>query len=113
RGEGGGWREIDVVKVDGGGHHPRRCRSVSFQPVVMRGGQHKTVFCTKFVEQSDGQRGAFFGRRSGSHFVDQNERLRRGGFQHAFQIQHVRGKSGKVRGNRLFVADIHEHAIEN
>ena len=33
-----GWLEVHIVKFDCGVHHARRCRSVSLQPVVMRGG---------------------------------------------------------------------------
>ena len=45
--------------------------------------------------------------------VHQHQRPFRGHRQHRIQIQHVCRKGGKVRRNRLFVAYIHQHMIDN
>ena len=78
----------------------------------MRGREHDAILCAKFIEQRDGERRAFFWSGAGAHFVDEHQGLRRGGFEHRFQIQHVRGKCGKIGGDGLLVADVDEHAIE-
>ena len=67
----------------------------------------------KFLEQRDGERGAFFRRGAGAHFVDENQRAIRRDLQHRFKIQHVRGKRGEVGGDGLLVADVGEHAVEH
>ena len=67
----------------------------------------------KFFEQRDGERGAFLRRSARAHFVHQNQRAVGDDLEHGFQIQHVRRKCGKVRGDGLLVADIREHAVED
>ena len=91
---------------------PGRGRSVRFQAVMVRGRKRQAAALAEFVEQRDGERGAFFGSRARAQFIDEHERARRGGFEHGAHVEHVRGKRGEIGGDRLFVADVHEHAID-
>ena len=100
--------QVHLVKFDRGVEHARRGRSVSLQPVVVRGRQRQAAARAEFVKQGDGERRAFVRRRAGAQLINQHERSRRGRFQHRAHIEHVRGKRRKVRGNGLFVADIHQ-----
>ena len=70
--------EMDVVEFDGGVDDAGRRGGVGFQPIVVRGGKNDAFFRAKFIEQRDGERGAFFGSGACAHFIDENERLRRG-----------------------------------
>ena len=105
--------QILLVEFHRGIHDSRRRRSVSLQPVVVRRRERQRAPRAKFFQQRDSQRRAFFRSRARAHFVHQNQRTLRRNFQHRFQIQHVRGKRRKIRGNGLLVANIREHAVEN
>ncbi len=108
-----GGPQIHVVKFNSGIDDARSRRGVGLKPVVMRSREHNAIPGAKFVEQGHGQRRAFFRGRPGSHFVHERERFGRRRIEHTFQIQHVRGKRGKIRSNRLFVADVYEHSVED
>ena len=79
---------------------------------MMRGCQYHAVLRAKLVQQRHRQRGAFFRRRSRAHFIHQDERIRRRCLQHGLQVQHMRREGGQIRRDRLLVADVHQHAVE-
>ena len=104
--------QIHFVEFDRRVQHARRGRGIRFQAVVVRGGERQAAALAEFIEQRDGQRRALFGRRARAQFIHEHERTRRGGFEHGAHVEHVRGKCGEIGGNRLLVADIHKHAID-
>ena len=104
--------QIDFVEFDCGVEDAGRRRGVRFQAVVMRGCKRQAAALAEFIEQGDGQRRAFFRSRARAQFIHQHERARRGGFEHGAHVEHVRGKRGEIGGDGLFVADIHQHAID-
>ena len=105
--------QMHIVEFDGGVDDFGSSGRVGLQSIVMRGGEHDAFFRAEFVEERDGERGAFFGSGAGAHFIDEDERLWRRFFEHGFEIEHVRGKGGEIGGDGLFVADVHENAVEN
>ena len=58
------------------------------------------------------QRAAFFGIGGAAQFVDQHQRIRRGAFQHGFHRKDVRGKRAEAFLNRLVIADVGQHLVE-
>ncbi len=78
----------------------------------MCGRQHQAASRAEFFEQRYRQRCALLGSSARAHFVQQHQRTRREYSQNRFEIQHVRRKCRKVRGDGLFIADIGEHAVE-
>ena len=104
--------QIYFVEFDGGVEDARRGRGVRFQAVVVRGRERQAAALAEFIEQGDGERRAFFGSRARAEFIDEHERARRGGFEHGAHVEHVRGKCGEIGGDRLLVADVHKHAID-
>ncbi len=104
--------QIHFVEFDGGVEDSGRRRGVGFQAVMVRGRKRQAAALAEFIEQRDGERRAFFGGRAGAQFIHEHERARSGGFEHGAHVEHVRGKRGEIGGDRLFVADVHEHAID-
>src|SRR5262249_53113734 len=60
-----GGAEIGLVEFHGGVDDAGRGGSVGFQAIVVRGGERERTAVTKFLEQRDGESGAFFGRGAG------------------------------------------------
>ena len=64
------------------------------------------------VEHRDAQRAAFFGIGGAAEFVDQHQRIRRGAFQHRADRHDVGGEGAEAFLNRLVVADVGQHLVE-
>ena len=69
-----GGRRSFLVEFHRGVEDAGRRRGVGFQAIVMRGGERQAAARAEFIEERDGQRGAFFGRGARAHFVDEHER---------------------------------------
>ncbi len=61
---------------------------------------------------SDGQRRAFFGIGRRPEFVEQHQRLRRGGARDEIDVGDMRRKRGEILLDGLVVADVGEHRVE-
>ena len=107
-----GRAEINVVEFDGRIDDARCGGGVGLQAIVMCGGEDKAMLFPEFVEERDSKCRTFLGSRASSHLVGEDERIGSGLIEHGFEIEHVSGKGGKIRGNGLFVADINEYVIE-
>ena len=105
--------QVHLIELHGGVDDAGSAGGVGLQAVVVRGGERQRAAASELLEQSDGERGSLFGRGAGAHFIDQNQRAISGALEHRFEVQHVRGKRGQVRGDRLLIADIGEYAIED
>ena len=79
----------------------------------MRGDDGHAADLAEMAGDRDGEGGAFFGIGGGAEFVEQDERMRGGGARNEIDVGDVRGKCREILFDRLVVADVGEHGVEN
>ena len=68
---------------------------------------------SEMIEDRNAQRAALFGIGRAAQFIQQHERIRRRLLNHRFNAGDVRRESAERLLNRLLVADVREHLIED
>ena len=101
------------VEADGGVDHAGSVRAVNFQRSVMRGDHGHAANAAEVDGDGDRQRRAFFGIGGRAEFIEQHQRLRGRRARNEIDVGDVRGKCRKILLDRLIVADVGEHGIED
>ncbi len=78
----------------------------------MRGGQAERAGFPKFIEDGDAERAALFRIGGAAEFVEQNETIGRDSLEHLLHMEQMAREAGQAFGDRLLVADIGQHVIE-
>ena len=79
----------------------------------MRRNHRHAADLPKVSGNRDGERGAFFGIGGRAQFIEQHERLRSCSARNEIDVGDVGGESRKILLDRLIVADIGEHGVED
>src|SRR5215469_13737859 len=101
------------VETNGGIDHAFGIRAIDFQRRVVSRDGADAAEPAEVVGNGNGQGGAFFWIGGGTELIEQHERFGRRGARNEIDVGDVRGKGRKILLNRLIVADIGEHGIEN
>ena len=108
-----GGLERGLVEADGGVQHAWGIRGVDLERSVMRGDDGQAADAAEMSSDGDGESGAFFGIGGGAEFIEQDQRLRRRGAGDEIDVGDVRGEGGEILLDRLIVADVGEHGVED
>ena len=87
---------------------PGRIQRIGFQLRIMGGGGNVRSLLAQIFNDRHCQRRALDGIRTGAQLVDQHQGVFVRLSHNINNIHHVRGESGQVLGNALFIADIHQ-----
>ena len=87
---------------------PGRIQRIGFQLRIMGGGGNVRSLLAQIFNDRHCQRRALDGIRPGAQLVDQHQGVFVRFAHNINNIHHVRGESGQVLGNALFISDIHQ-----
>ena len=87
-------------------------RAVDLERHQVRGDQREGAGRAEVLHERDAERAALFGIGGGAEFVEQHQRIRRDVQRHLADVGDVRGEGAEVFLDRLVVADIGQHLLE-
>ncbi len=100
-------------KPDGGVEHSRRVGRINLQRGVVGGDDAEARRAPEVVGNGHGQRRALFGIGRRTQLVEQHQRMRGRLVRDEIDVGDVRRKGREVLLDRLVVADVGEHRIED
>ena len=92
---------------------PGRIQRIGFQLRIMGGVGNVRSLLAQIFNDRHCQRRALDGIRTGAQLVDQHQGIFVRLSHNINNIHHVRGESGQVLGNALFISDISKNTFKN
>ena len=104
--------ERRFVESHGSVQHAAGGRPVHLHGHQVRGCQRKSTPFAERFEHGHAQRSALFGIGGAAELVEQHQRITGSPFEHGTDRQDVRRERAQALGQRLVIADIGQHFVE-